>query len=313
MNNYRTIPYQPIRISDDEMMLRARSFFELMQKRRSVRTLQKGLGQRYSGLCLQTAGSAQWSKSPALDILSCHRCRTQTPDPASRRRRRIQGLFHGGMPQEWLNDLSYSGTDWYKRIFGNSPAPLLYFANHTTWTNKANIKLLCTGVRWTSFVFFAAIQSLWFFTLTHTLSSNEFLQESCNVLEWEKPYLLIPVGIRQTTQKCRTFTGKTFQKLSPVMAHENQFFIANIQEHWLCGLLLIVRTSSGEFYSSGGDGMIVRWQLGKKKMEGVGEYRWTCFSLLHAKLGLRRDSRWPVPQVWDPKGQTAPFRMDFFK
>ncbi|HMW38393.1 MAG: nitroreductase family protein [Saprospiraceae bacterium] len=197
MNNYRTIPYQPIRFSEEEMMLRARSFFELMQKRRSVRHFsERPVPQGILDYVLQTAGSAPsganrqpWTFCLVTDAELKRRIRQAAEEEEYK-------AYHGGMPQEWLNDLSYLGTDWHKEFLETAPALIVVFrkpydideqGQHKNYYVQESVGLACGFL-------LAAIQYCGLVALTHTPSPMNFLQGILQRAEWEKPYLLIPVG-----------------------------------------------------------------------------------------------------------------------
>ncbi|HMW38394.1 MAG: WD40 repeat domain-containing protein [Saprospiraceae bacterium] len=70
---------------------------------------------------------------------------------------------------------------------------------------------------------------------------------------------------------------------------------------------------AGEFYSSGGDGIIVSWQLGKEDGKALANIGEPVFSLLHTPNWVFAGTQGGRLYRIDPQGQTAPRRMDFHR
>lgn len=69
----------------------------------------------------------------------------------------------------------------------------------------------------------------------------------------------------------------------------------------------------GEFYSAGGDGHIVGWQLGKEDGEALAKIGEPVFSLLNTPKWIFAGTQGGRLYRIDPTGQTAPRRMDFHR
>lgn len=104
--------------------------------------------------------------------------------------------YHSRMPQEWLDDLSYLGTDWHKPFLEDAPALIIVFkksydlidgAKKTNYYVVESVGLACGFL-------LQAIHQCGLVALTHTPSPMNFLSKLLNRPVNEKPFLLIPVG-----------------------------------------------------------------------------------------------------------------------
>ncbi|SHN31554.1 nitroreductase family protein [Mucilaginibacter sp. OK098] len=108
--------------------------------------------------------------------------------------------YHGRMPQEWLDDLSYLGTDWHKPFLEDAPALIIVFKKSYDLVNgkKKNNYYTTESVGLACGYLLQAIHQCGLVALTHTPSPMNFLIKVLNRPENEKPFLLIPVGYPAT-------------------------------------------------------------------------------------------------------------------
>jgi iodotyrosine deiodinase len=108
--------------------------------------------------------------------------------------------YHGRMPEEWLEDLSYLGTDWHKPFLEIAPVLIVVFRKSYNLENgiKTNNYYVNESVGIACGFLLEAIHYCGLVALTHTPSPMNFLQKLLNRPENEKPYLLIPVGFPAT-------------------------------------------------------------------------------------------------------------------
>ncbi|WP_317899797.1 nitroreductase family protein [Aurantibacillus circumpalustris] len=104
--------------------------------------------------------------------------------------------YNGRMPEEWLEDLSYLGTDWHKPFLEDAPALIIVFKRSYEIVNgkKRNNYYVSESVGIACDFLLEAIHYCGLAALTHTPSPMNFLSKILNRPENEKPYLLIPIG-----------------------------------------------------------------------------------------------------------------------
>jgi nitroreductase len=104
--------------------------------------------------------------------------------------------YNGRMPQEWLDDLSYLGTDWHKPFLEDAPALIIVFKKSydledgikkTNYYVNESVGLACGYL-------LQAIHQCGLVALTHTPSPMNFLCKILNRPINEKPFLLLPIG-----------------------------------------------------------------------------------------------------------------------
>ncbi len=104
--------------------------------------------------------------------------------------------YNGRMPQEWLDDLSYLGTDWKKPFLEVAPVLIIVFRKPYEIVNgkKRNNYYVTESVGLACGLLLEAIHYCGLVALTHTPSPMNFLCKLLERPENEKPFLLIPVG-----------------------------------------------------------------------------------------------------------------------
>lgn len=104
--------------------------------------------------------------------------------------------YHERMPEEWLEDLSYLGTDWHKPFLEDAPVLIIVFKKK--YDLKDGIKrsnyYVTESVGLACGFLLEAIHYAGLVALTHTPSPMDFLTDLLQRPINEKPFLLIPVG-----------------------------------------------------------------------------------------------------------------------
>lgn len=191
------IPYVHHQLSEQEQLDRARTFYELCKKRRTIREFsEKQVPRQVLELILKTAGAAPSgaNKQPWCFIV--------VTDPEIKREIRIAAeavekeSYKSRMPQEWLDDLAILGTDWHKEFLEIAPALIAVFSISYTKEGDRVRKnyYVKESVGIAVGFLLLAIHNAGLVALTHTPSPMEFLQKILQRPENEKPFLLIPVG-----------------------------------------------------------------------------------------------------------------------
>lgn len=191
------IRYDYLKFPSDEQLKRAREFFELCNRRRTVRHFSsRTVSRELLDTLIRTAGTAPSgaNKQPWRFIV--------VTDPELKRKIRIAAEkeekqnYERRMSQEWLNDLAVLGTDWHKECLETAPALIAVFSVEyekedgrirRNYYVKESVGLAVGFL-------ILAIHNAGLVSLTHTPSPMHFLQELLNRPSNERPFVLIPVG-----------------------------------------------------------------------------------------------------------------------
>jgi iodotyrosine deiodinase len=181
----------------EEQLKRARDFFALCQRRRSVRAFSnRPVSRELIETIIATAGTAPSgaNKQPWKFVL--------VDDPNLKRDIRIAAekeekeSYERRMPQEWLDDLEPLGTDWHKEFLEIAPYLIVVFREKyrvedgklkKNYYVDESVGIACGFL-------LAAIHNAGLAALTHTPSPMNFLRDILHRPQNEVPYLLIPVG-----------------------------------------------------------------------------------------------------------------------
>lgn len=191
------IPYHKDSYSAEEMSKRSEEHFEYMDKRRTVRDFsKKPVPEEVIKNIIMAASTAPSGahKQPwtfcvvtNLEIKSQIRAAAEKEEYES---------YNGRMPQEWLDDLSYLGTDWHKPFLEEAPALIIVFKRsyELVYGKKKNNYYVSESVGIACGFLLEAIHYCGLIALTHTPSPMNFLSKVLDRPENEKPYLLVPIG-----------------------------------------------------------------------------------------------------------------------
>jgi len=188
-----TPPAQP-----DELLQSCRRFYELMDKRRSLRFFSEHpVPKAVIEHILMTASTAPSGahKQPWTF------CAVSNPETKQKIRLAAEEeeyrSYHGRMSEEWLRDLTPFGTDWHKPFLETAPWLVVVFRRvyefgedgkkHNNYYVNESVGIACGFL-------LTAIHQAGLVALTHTPSPMDFLTKALNRPANEKPFLLIPVG-----------------------------------------------------------------------------------------------------------------------
>jgi len=194
----RFIPLDYERMPVEVMLDRARAFYRLMNRRRSVREFSAEVPPRECiEYAIRTAGTSPSGahRQPWRFVL--------IDDPNLRRKIRVAAeeeeweSYHHRFPQEWLDALVPLGTDEHKPFLETAPYLVVVF--------KESYGLAPDGKRIANYyvnesvgiacgLFIAALHYMGLVTLTHTPNPMGFLSRILHRPDNEKPYILFPVG-----------------------------------------------------------------------------------------------------------------------
>jgi iodotyrosine deiodinase len=195
---YKFIGYNQVSFSKTEMLDRSTEFFEFMNKRRTVRDFsEKSVPKEIIENVIKTASTAPSGahKQPwTFCVVGDPEIKKQIRSAAEKEE---YENYHGRMDDQWLEDLEYLGTDWYKPFLETAPYLIAVFkklydilpdgSHRQNYYVSESVGIACGFL-------LAAIHNAGLCALTHTPSPMGFLLEILCRPENERPYLLIPVG-----------------------------------------------------------------------------------------------------------------------
>ncbi len=191
------IAYRGIRYPKAEMLNRSREFYQMMNKRRTLRDFSdKPVPREVIENIVMTAASAPSGahKQPWMFCV--------VSDPEIKQKIRVAAEkeeyenYHGRMSPEWIEDLLPFGTDWHKPFLETAPYLIVVFkkAYDVAGEEKRKNYYVNESVGLACGFLLAAIHNSGLAALTHTPSPMNFLCEILRRPENERPFLLIPVG-----------------------------------------------------------------------------------------------------------------------
>ncbi len=192
------IPYDPLGLSPEETRERAHQFYQLMDRRRSIR--------QFSDRPVERAVIEQLVLTASSAPSGAHKqpwtfCAVQDPQLKRRIRRAAEAeeyrSYHGRMSPEWLSDLEPLGTNWEKPFLEIAPWLIVLFKKAYEPLpdgSRAKNYYVNESVGIAAGFLITAIHQAGLVTLTHTPSPMNFLQELLQRPDHERPFLLLPVG-----------------------------------------------------------------------------------------------------------------------
>ncbi len=192
------IPFQHERYPEETMVDRADAFYNMMDKRRSIRFFSdEPVPRHLIERAIQTASTAPSGAhmQPWTFVA--------ISDPDVKRKIRIAAekeekeSYGGRMSDEWLEALAPFGTNWEKPFLETVPWIVVCFAqsygfNEDESRKKHYYVQESCGIACGMFI--SAIHNMGLATLTHTPSPMKFLNEILGRPKNEKPFILFPIG-----------------------------------------------------------------------------------------------------------------------
>jgi nitroreductase len=181
------------------MIEKARSFYELMNRRRSVRFFSDEPVPKecieYAVRTASTAPSGAHRQPWTWVIVDDPDIKKQIREAAEKEE---YISYEGGrMTTEWLQALAPIGTDWHKPFLETAPYLVVCFRQNFGY-GPANRKIthyyVHESVGIACGLFITAIHMMGLVTLTHTPSPMNFLSQILRRPDNEKPFILFPVG-----------------------------------------------------------------------------------------------------------------------
>lgn len=198
IDGYPFVSYQADSYPEPEMFSRSQTFFEWLDRRRTVRDFSdKPVPQPLIENLIRSASTAPSGahKQPwTFCVVKDQSIKKQIREAAEKEE---FDSYNGRMSPEWLEDLRPLQTDWKKPFL--ETAPYLIIVLRRAYENKPdgskrNNYYVQESVALACGFLLAAIHHVGLVALTHTPSPMNFLAKILNRPENERPFLLIPVG-----------------------------------------------------------------------------------------------------------------------
>lgn len=218
MDHKKHIPYSPIQYEESEMLNRVDAFYELMNKRRSVREFsEKDVPKEIIDQVIRTASTAPSGahKQPwTFCVISNKDLKKKLRALAEEEEERN---YNGRMSERWLNDLAPIGTDAIKEFIDIAPWIIVVMKKSFDFDEegkKTNNYYVNESVGIASGMLIAAIHNAGLVTLTHTPSPMNFIAKLLERPENERPYLLLPVGYASETCTVPDLERKSLEEIA---------------------------------------------------------------------------------------------------
>ena len=200
------IPLDFERLTDDEMERRSRQVHSRLNARRSVRHFDSApVPGEVLRNCIAAAGTAPSGahKQPwTFCLVTNQEVKKEIREAAEREE---YENYHGRMSDRWLEDLKPFDTDYHKPHLDEAPALIVVFKQ--AWEpaldpegGKRQNYYVQESVGIACGMLLAALHESGLVALTHTPSPMDFLSKILNRPNYERAFLLIPVGY--PTQDC---------------------------------------------------------------------------------------------------------------
>ncbi|MCG8574500.1 MAG: nitroreductase family protein [Flavobacteriales bacterium] len=212
------IPYDPVKFTEEETIERAQSFYEFMDKRRSVREFSdRDVPEEVIRNIVLTAGTAPSGahKQPwTFCIIRNSELKSKVRALAEEEERKN---YDGRMSERWIKDLEPFGTDAVKEFIDIAPWIIIALKKSFDWDedgNKTQNYYVNESAGIACGMLITAIHNAGLVTLTHTPSPMNFIAKALNRPENEKPFLLLPVGYPAENCEVPDLKRKDFEDIA---------------------------------------------------------------------------------------------------
>ena len=210
------IDYQ--RLPENEMLKRARDFYDQMKKRRTVREYSdEPVPREIIENCLLTAGTAPngANKQPwHFAVVSDKSIKKQIREEAEKVE---HDFYHKKAPDYWLDDLAPLGTDEHKEYLEIAPYLIVIFAQKHDVTDEGEIDrhyYINESVGIATGMLITAIHNAGLVSLTHTPKPMFFLRDILKRPKHETPFLILTVGYPKENVKVPDISKKPLDEIA---------------------------------------------------------------------------------------------------
>lgn len=220
MTGPELIPLQGFEpVPEEEMLRRAKSFRELVSRRRSVRSFDsRPVPREIIAECIAAAGTAP----SGANLQPWHFVAVSDPDVKRRIRvaaeQEERQFYQRRAPKEWLEALAPLGTDSNKPFLENAPWLIAVFVRKwgkTTDGKKVKHYYPTESVGIATGIMLTALHQAGLATLTHTPSPMGFLNEILGrPADSERPFLLLVAGYPATDARVPDIERKSISVIA---------------------------------------------------------------------------------------------------
>ena len=221
--SFKEIPLDFTFIEENEMRPRAKSFNELLQKRRTVRDFSnKSVPRDIIEQCLLAANSAPSGANRQpwhFAVITNPEKKKKIREGAEEEEREF---YQSRAPQDWLDALAPLGTDAYKPILERAPYLNAIFGQKFELNNEGNKTknyYVAESVGIATGLLVAALHNAGLATLTHTPAPMKFLNKILDRPDTEKPLMVLVVGYPENDAKVPAISRKSLEQFTSF--HEN--------------------------------------------------------------------------------------------
>ena len=214
----KEIPLDFIVIEENEMKSRAKSFNELLQKRRTVRNFSdKPVPRNLIEQCLLAANSAPSGANRQpwhFAVISSPEKKRQIREGAEEEEREF---YQSRAPQDWLDALAPLGTDANKPFLERAPYLVAIFGQKFELDSQGKKKknyYVAESVGIATGLLIAALHNAGLATLTHTPSPMKFLNRILDRPDTEKPLMVLVVGYPENDAKVPAISRKSLEQFT---------------------------------------------------------------------------------------------------
>ena len=214
----KEIPLDFIVIEENEMKSRAKSFNELLQKRRTVRNFSnKPVPRNIIEQCLLAANSAPSGANRQpwhFAVISSPEKKRQIREGAEEEEREF---YQSRAPQDWLDALAPLGTDANKPFLERAPYLVAIFGQKFELDSQGKKKknyYVAESVGIATGLLIAALHNAGLATLTHTPSPMKFLNRILDRPDTEKPLMVLVVGYPENDAKVPAISRKSLEQFT---------------------------------------------------------------------------------------------------
>jgi iodotyrosine deiodinase len=216
MKQAEFIPLEFTPLSETEMIQRAKDFYTLLKRRRSVRDFSdKPVPREILEQALLTAGTAPNGANQQpwhFVVVSNPEVKRQIRIAAEEEEREF---YQHRAPEEWLDALAPLGTDEHKPFLETAPYLIAIFAQtHGVKEDDTKVKhyYVSESVGIATGFLVAALHNAGLACLTHTPSPMNFLNQILNRPNNERPFVLLVVGYPAEDVKVPAITKKSLEQ-----------------------------------------------------------------------------------------------------
>ncbi len=193
-----TMPLKFIQRDDAEIIARSKAFYQLMNKRRTVRDYApRSVSREVIENCIRIAGTApSGANQQPWHFVAINNADTKRAIRIAAEEEE-RAFYAGRAGEEWLNALSHLGTDADKPFLETAPWLIAIFAERFQLDEngqRTKNYYVPESVGIAAGFLIAALHEAGLATLTHTPAPMGFLSEICQRPDNEKPIILLVVG-----------------------------------------------------------------------------------------------------------------------